>query len=134
MDMAYLDLSLPAAAAHAPAFTTQPRHDPIDIGFAHREWQVIALAERDPLNSLEAPGRIGRALAWMFGGGGDPRLADPKLEALRRLAVLAWHKGYAVPVSAIKAFKEAGFTVDQLEVLLASIGVRRTSRGRRASA
>jgi hypothetical protein len=64
----------------------------------------------------------------IFGGERpNPKLADQKLEALRRVAVLAWHKGYALPRHEIRAFHEAGFTPDQYETLLASI-----SRGRAA--
>jgi hypothetical protein len=97
-------------------------------GFSALEWQVVAIAQRDRLSSLRAPGRLSVALGVLFGGAaGNPRLADPRLEALRRLSVLAWHKGDALPVSEIAAFKAAGFTADQFETLLASI-----SRGRSA--
>ncbi len=119
--MAYLDTrdafacAVPAAAAQMPA------------AFARGEWEVIVLAQRDDLTSLREPGRLARIFAALFGGNPDRRLASPRLEALRRLAVLAWHHGYAVPVSAMKAFKEVGFSPDQLELLLASIAQGRTS-------
>lgn len=96
--------------------------------FSALEWQVVAIAQRDRLSSLEAPSRLSVALGMIFGGQrGNPRLADPRLEALRRLSVHAWHRGYAVPASEIRAFHAAGFTADQYETLLASI-----SRGRAA--
>jgi hypothetical protein len=119
--MAYLDTregfasAIPAAAAH------------ITAAFERSEWEVIVLSQRDDLTSLRAPSRLSRALSALFGGNPDRRLASPRLEALRRLAVLAWHHGYAVPVSAMKAFKDAGFSPDQLELLLASIAQGRTS-------
>lgn len=119
--MAYLDVrdgfahAVPVAGHMLPA------------EFERGEWQVIVLAQRDDLASLRAPGRLARTLARLFGGNPDRRLASPRLEALRRLAVLAWHHGYAVPVSAIKAFQDAGFTADQLELLLASIAQGRSS-------
>ena len=119
--MAYLDTrdafasAIPTAAAHIPA------------AFERSEWEVIVLAQRDDLTSLRAPGWLSRTLSKLFGGNPDRRLASPRLEALRRLAVMAWHRGYAVPVSAMKAFKEAGFSPDQLELLLASIAQGRTS-------
>ena len=98
------------------------------VGFTRREWQVIVLAQRDGLSSLRAPGRLAKLMGWLFGEGINPRLADPRLEALRRLAVLAWQDSYAVPVSAIKAIKAFGFTGDQVELLLASIANGRSSK------
>lgn len=96
------------------------------------EWSVVAIAERDRLSSLREPGRVSVALGTLFGRGTNPRLADPRLEALRRLAVLTWHHGYAVPVSAIKAFLKAGFTTDQYEVVAASIETGRADRRRQS--
>ncbi|WBY09167.1 hypothetical protein PIB19_07410 [Sphingomonas sp. 7/4-4] len=97
-------------------------------GLSALEWQVVAIAQHDRLSSLEKPGKLATALTMIFGGQRpNPELADSRLEALRRLAVLAWHKGYTVPRAAIRAFHEAGFTTEQYETLLASI-----SRGRAA--
>jgi hypothetical protein len=67
----------------------------------------------------------------LFGTRKNPRLADGRLEALRRLAVHAWHNSYMVPVSAIREFKAAGFTIEQYETLLASISRGRARDGRR---
>lgn len=92
------------------------------------EWSVVAIAQNDRLSSLEEPSRVSIALGALFGGQRpNPRLADTRLEALRRMSVLAWHKGYAVPAREIRAFHAAGFTADQYETLLDSI-----SRGRAA--
>lgn len=97
-------------------------------GLSALEWQVVAIAQHDRLSSLEKPGKLATALTMIFGGQRpNPELADSRLEALRRLAVCAWHKGYTVPRAAIRAFHEAGFTTEQYETLLASI-----SRGRAA--
>jgi hypothetical protein len=97
-------------------------------GLSALEWQVVAIAQHDRLSSLEKPGKLATALTMIFGGQRpNPELADSRLEALRRLAVHAWHKGYTVPRAAIRAFHEAGFTTEQYETLLASI-----SRGRAA--
>jgi hypothetical protein len=93
------------------------------------EWQVVAIAQRDRLSSLEAPGRWSRVLALFFGGDrASPRLADSKLEALRRIAVLAWHKGYALPKQEIAAFHASGYSIDQLELLLARVSQGRIAR------
>jgi hypothetical protein len=125
--MAYLDVRDPIVAAPVPSASA-----PV-AGFERREWDVIVLAQKDGLGSLYEPSRLGRTLAWLFGGSATRRLADPKLETLRRLAVFAWHQGYAVPVSAIKAFKSAGFSADQLELLLASVSRGRIRYGMRAA-
>lgn len=121
--MAYLNFSeLQGSPVAAPA-------DVLPVsGFSALEWQVVAIAQHDRLASLEKPGKLSVALGVIFGGESpNPKLADQKLEALRRVAVLAWHKGYALPRHEIRAFHEAGFTPDQYETLLASI-----SQGRAA--
>ena len=121
--MAYLNFA---------ALQGSPVAAPADIvtatGFSALEWSVVAIAQHDRLSTLEKPSRLAIALGMIFGGEApNPKLADSRLEALRRMAVLAWHKGYAVPRHEIRAFHEAGFTPDQYETLLASI-----SRGRAA--
>jgi len=120
--MAYLDVRDAAAASSYATPSVEP------VGFTRREWQVIVLAQRDGLSSLRAPGRLARLMGKLFGEGINPRLADPRLETLRRLAVLAWQDSYAVPVSAIKAIKAFGFSGDQVELLLASVANGRSSK------
>ena len=95
------------------------------------EWSVVAVARNDSLASLREPSRLGLAMAALFGTRQNPKLTDPRLEALRRLAVLAWHHGYTLPVSEIKAFMKAGFSADQFETLLASISRGRAARPHR---
>lgn len=133
--MAYLDLQEPTSIPPlALAITPQPDRTEASRGFASIEWEVIAFAQHDGLASLSEPGWVSRAFAWLFGSSPTFRLADPRLETLRRLAVLAWNRGYAVPVSAMKAFRTAGYSVDQLELLFANISARRPTRGRSALA
>src|SRR5688500_17039229 len=74
--------------------------------FSGLEWSVIALAKGDSIASLKEPGRIAKALGALFGNWEHTRLADGRLEQLRRLAVLAWHRGWAIPLSELRAFKE----------------------------
>jgi hypothetical protein len=97
-------------------------------GFSALEWLVIALAEKDRLGSLRTPGRIAQALGNLFHLGASRRLANPQLEALRRLAVHAWHHGYTIAPSELAAFRLAGFSADQTETLLESIVGRRARR------
>ncbi|MHA6720459.1 hypothetical protein ACX40Y_13550 [Sphingomonas sp. RS6] len=123
--MAYLNFTSLEGSPATPASLSVPRSA---VGLTALEWQVVAIARGDRLSSLESPSRMAIALGAIFGGDrGNPRLADARLEALRRLSVLAWHKGYHLPASEIRAFHAAGFTNEQYETLLASI-----SRGRAA--
>ncbi|WP_338501389.1 hypothetical protein V6R86_01410 [Sphingomonas kaistensis] len=95
------------------------------------EWSVVALAERDTIASLREPGRIGAALESLFGLGRPNKLANPRLEVLRRVAVFVWRQGWKVPKSELAAFLAEGFTLDQYELIHASIAKRaRSGRGR----
>jgi len=95
------------------------------------EWSVVALAERDTIASLREPGRIAAALESLFGLGRPNKLANPRLEVLRRVAVFVWRQGWKVPKSELAAFLAEGFTLDQYELIHASIAKRaRSGRGR----
>lgn len=115
-------------ALQAPTETLTPRTS----GLSGLEWSVVALARRDTMSSLRQPSRIALAMGSLFGLRGRTALADPRLEALRRTAVLAWHRGDDIPTTEIRAFLEAGFTPDQYETMMNSIArARLDSRGRR---
>lgn len=126
--MAYL-----AFAEHGAVFATPGavRTAPEPVRFSALEWSVVALAERDKLSSLREPGRMAVALGSLFGERRSTRLADPRLEALRRMAVLTWHNGYRVAQSAVRGFLAAGFTPDHYELLTGSIVAARVKRDRR---
>ncbi len=129
--MGYLDLNA-AYARTAPleAFTGNAAARGEVADFSPLEWTTILLSRRDGLSSLGKPGRIARFLGRIFGIDPKSRLADVKLEALRRFAVFSWHHGYNVPKSEFGAFKEAGYSVAQCETLLASVAVARADRNR----
>lgn len=133
--MAYMDFTtaptLPSTAVRTPVADPTPAGD---AGLSPLEWSVVALARRDPLGSLREPGRVAVALGGLFGTRHNARLADEKLEALRRMAVLAWHRGYAVAKSAIQAFLAAGYSIDQYETLMASISVAKMGGAQRKAA
>lgn len=129
--MAYLNFSDVQGGIYGEAPRAAPR---ANTGFSALEWSVVAIAQKDRLSSLNQPGRIASALGVVFGDRPNPRLADSRLEALRRMSVLAWHRGYAVPASEIRAFKDAGFNTDQYETLLASISRGRASLNQRVAA
>lgn len=118
----------PARAASAPAPVTAPIADPTAGPIARLsglEWSVVALARNDRLSSLRRPGRMALALGILFKQPHNPMLADERLEALRRMAVLAWHHGYTVPSEELKRFLRAGFSPDQFELMMESIGIAR---------
>lgn len=131
--MAYMDFTQfaggPAVEVIAP-FQAQAGK----VDFDHTEWSVVHLAQRDGLSSLREPGWTDRLIALIFGERPNPRLANERLEALRQLAVDAWHHGYTVSPSALKAFRAAGFSLAQLETLLGAISAGRTLRKRRVFA
>jgi hypothetical protein len=95
------------------------------------EWSVIALGQIDRLSTLRQPGRIAVAAGRLFGARHNPRLADPRLEALRRMAVLSWHRDFAVPEREIAAFTAAGFTLDHLRVLVINAFAAREKSSKR---
>lgn len=107
---------LPAVAPAAPALGAL-------------EWSVVALAERDGIGSLGAPGRLSVAFATVFGRRrANPALADPRLEALRRLAVFVWRGGDA-PAAEIARFTAAGFARGHYDLVRASIQAARAQSG-----
>jgi alkylhydroperoxidase family enzyme len=82
------------------------------------ERSVIAIARHDRVSTLRTPGRASRWLALLFGLRSNPRLADDRLEALRRIAVLSWRHGYAVPAVELRAFLAAGYSPAQYELVV----------------
>lgn len=133
--MAYIDFrEAELSGSLHSAFTpkAEPEVRAHATGFSALEWLVVALARKDHLSSLRTPGRIGSALSRVFGGRGESRLANARLEALRRFAVLAWHRGHNVPPSELAAFREAGFTPNQAEAILESVLGARAAKLARA--
>ena len=127
--MAYLDLDNMFAAPVASRGQTSAAPKP--AGFSALEWSVIALAQRDTLGSLNTPGRMSRALGSLFGRGPSSQLAYPKLEALRRLAVHARYRGFALPMNEINHFQSVGFSEEQMEILITSVTGMRVGRTER---
>jgi hypothetical protein len=122
--MAYLDIDNMFAApvrSRGAKSVTEGAQPTSEAGFSALEWSVIAVSRRDGIASLDDPSPMSRALGSLFGFGTQSRLADPRLEALRRVAVYAWRRGYALPQIEIDRFVEAGFTIDQAETLVASV-------------
>jgi hypothetical protein len=89
--------------------------------FSELEWSIVRLARRDGLSTLRPYGRIRRFFRWLTGLGINPKLADPRLEAIRRISVLSWRFGFSVPGSDVADFVAAGFSPDQYELLVSSV-------------
>ncbi len=132
--MAYLDTSpvfsqsnalpVPMPEDFAPAATALASFDPT-------EWAVVSLARHDGVATLREPrrSRLGRLL---FGLPRTYNLSGERLEALRRLAVEAWHQPLAISLPALGGFMAAGFTSGQLGLLLGTIGALRAMAGETA--
>lgn len=132
--MAYVDfqdLGGAMAAGHAG-----PTPDPVPAGsdsLTALEWSVVAMARRDGRTSLRRPDRI--STAWRaLSRQPNPRLADGRLEALRRMAVLTWRDGYTVPSREVRTFLDAGFTPGQYETMVDRISAARMTPPRTVSA
>lgn len=119
--MAYLDrdgsfaCGTPVVSAPARPVAASPTRS----SFSDLEWRVIGLARKDSLRSLSTPGPLSRMLGGIFGRRAATRLADPRLEALRRLAVYAHHRGFALPATEVDRFLDQGFVLEQAELLVA---------------
>lgn len=130
--MAYLDFAPVNGGAlllDRPAPAPKSFRKPADL--TPIEWQVVSLAQRDKLSSIRPAGAIVRTVRWMFGGRVATALSDGRLEALRRMAVLSWYRGYAVAPAEVRLFLAAGFTPDHYELLLARINSIRAALPRR---
>ena len=117
--MAYLSRIEPldAQPMALPAARAVARPKP---SFSNLEWSVIRLARVDRLWTIRATGPLRRFWNWVVGRG-NPELANPQLEALRRMAVLTWHYGFTVPSDDIAEFLSAGFSTDQYELMAGRI-------------
>ena len=118
--MAYLAKIEPQAASPM-ALTGVPANDTARPDFSALEWSIIRLARVDGLSTLRAPGRLRRFWSWLMGRTGGPELANERLEALRRMAVLSWHYGFTVPGDDVAHFLSQGFSPDQYELMVRSI-------------
>jgi hypothetical protein len=65
--------------------------------------------------------RFGEAVGRLFGVNGPRHLANPRLEQLRRMAASASGRGWQAPPSEMAAFIGAGWTDEQLELLVAAV-------------
>lgn len=129
--MAYIDFSETGTAtlgrrtAITPKSFVKPAAQA--SAFSPLEWQVVSLARGDRLSTINGAGPVIRAVRWLFGLTISNALSDARLEALRRIAVLSWHRGYSVAEDDVRAFVAAGFTLDHYDILLTHINAMRAA-------
>ena len=126
--MAYIAFQdLGGGSAARQSYRMVPALDPVPSGsdgLTALEWSVVAIARKDGRASLRRPGPVSTLLRTLFSRP-NAMLADAKLEALRRMAVLTWQHGYTVPSGEVLAFLKAGFTSGQYETLVDRISAAR---------
>lgn len=107
------------AARSIEAAVDQAHVEPLNM----LERRVVVLARQDGMETL----RPYRKRSWLTRlvlgpAAPSPVLANERLEALRRLAVQAWHHGYTLPASALREAKQAGFDETQIGAVVDMIG------------
>lgn len=128
MTMAYLDLAGHfGTASPQPLLAPDPAAREAVADFSPLEWQVVRIARQDRLSSLREESEFKQFLRIVFGFERTRPLANPGLEALRRIAVLSWHHGYNVDNADIAEFLTAGYSLDQYDAMLAHIGRERAA-------
>lgn len=95
--------------------------------FDGAERLAILIGTRDRAPLLDPAGRLTRLLALFFGVQGPQPLADPRLEALRRLAVAMRHRPRRVS-AAIDAALAAGVPHAKIDLLLVHMNFQSLER------
>jgi hypothetical protein len=126
--MAYLDLN-----EGNPFETTTARDMPAERRLGAQERLVVLLSRKDPLWSLRPRHSQSRLLRFLFGIEAPHRLADPRLEALRRYAVTYRLRDAGTAEAEMDA-TDLGFTANQLAQMRQLIDGARANRVRPAAA
>lgn len=128
--MAYLNFSTDELR---PLSTYQQMIEPPHRGLSATERGAVKLARLDKTASLKPTGRVYRMAQAAFGLPSRPnRLADPRLEGLRRFGVAVAHGGQAMVDREEAQLKALGFSVGQIAsaaALAAGLRRGRSSKG-----
>lgn len=119
--MAYLARIQPVHTALVPATSVPVEVAVPEAQFTDLEWSIIRLAKVDRLWTLRPSTRLRRFLNRLLARNPNPALANPRLESLRRMAVLSWHFGFTVDGQDVAEFIEAGFSLEQYELLVITV-------------
>ncbi|MFC3215140.1 hypothetical protein [Novosphingobium panipatense] len=100
--------------------------NPVDYplsSLTEMEQRIVALARADGLQSLKPVRKRGWLARLILGPTPpSPMLANEQMEALRRLAVRAWHHGYTLSASALAEAREAGYSDAKIGAVIDAIG------------
>ena len=124
--MAYMDTSL-------SAFRTDESNRLPDVDFSgpsrlgREEWSVVDFSRNDGLWSLAPDGFLPRLARILFGIGPARPLANERLEALRRFAVVVWNKG-KVGAAQAREFAAAGYSCVDARLVLDYVSRRRSAQ------
>jgi hypothetical protein len=124
--MAFLS-RIDTGTSHPLSWSAEQSAECPPADFSPLEWSVIRLARVDGLWTIRSAGPVRRWWNWLAGRG-NPALANPRLEALRRIAVLSWHYGFTVPGNDVAEFLSQGFSPGQYELMVNHIRRQRTPR------
>ena len=96
----------------------------LECSLTDLEWKVVAIARSDGPRSINPDGGFSKFLREFFGLRIARRLANEKLEALRRFCVRAWFWDL-IRTRDVKALLEAGYTsLDLFQILAHVAGTR----------
>ena len=96
----------------------------LECSLTNLDWQVIEMARADGPRSINPDGYFTRFLRDFFGLPIARKLANEKLEALRRFCVRAWFWDL-IRTREVRALVEAGYTsVDAFQILAHVAGYR----------
>lgn len=121
----FTDAALHALPATATAFGRNIPEAPLAGAdpLSHFERRIVELARTDSLDTLLPQRKRGWFARLIFGPQPpSPMLANEQLEALRRLAVQAWHNGYTLPASVMKEARVAGHSEAKIGAVIDFIG------------
>ena len=96
----------------------------LECSLTNLDWQVVGMARADGPRSINPDGRFTRFLRDFFGLPITRKLANEKLETLRRFCVRAWFWDL-IRTREVRALVEAGYTsVDVFQILAHVAGYR----------
>ena len=104
----FRDMAAPAAGERSV--------DPETPVFNAEEALVLQLAAHETVSSVRAPGRFARLVAWAFAVRPVAPLANARLEALRRAAILARVEGM-IPAPERETLIGHGFSPAQVALI-----------------
>jgi hypothetical protein len=88
------------------------------------DWRIVETARENGPRSLNPDGKFGRFLKSFFGLPINRRLANDKLDALRRFSVRAWFWDL-IRTSDLRAFTDAGYSSNAAFQILAYVAASR---------